>query len=261
MSGQKNVLMITGPNTGGKTVALKTVGLFALMLQSGILLPLKKESHMSVFDQVFADIGDEQSIQQSLSTFSSHLTKIKSMFDNLEGNALILLDELGSGTDPIEGVSLAIAIIDELKANKNNRVMLTTHYSELKLYAYAHEDILTASVAFDEESLKPLYKIHLGIAGSSHALKIASRLGLPKNIINHAEALLSGRQTNLGKTIENLNKEQNIVEQQKEALKVQMDALNKEIMMYQEKTITLEKEKAFILEDVKNKATKSYDKL
>src|SRR5690554_2144408 len=261
MSGHKNVLMITGPNTGGKTVALKTVGLFTLMLQSGILLPLKKQSHMSVFDQVFADIGDEQSIQQSLSTFSSHLTKIKSMFDNLEGNALILLDELGSGTDPIEGVSLAIAIIDELKANKNNRVMLTTHYSELKLYAYENKDILTASVAFDEVTLKPLYKIHLGIAGSSHALKIASRLGLPSHVIENAEILMSGRQTNLGKNIEKLNKEQNLLEQQKIVLEKQKNELEKELKLYQEKNRNFDKEKAQMLERIKTKAQKEYDKL
>lgn len=261
ISNDRNVLMITGPNTGGKTVALKTLGLFTLMMQSGILVPLNKNSQMSVFDQIFADIGDEQSIQQSLSTFSSHLTKIKNMFDKLKGRALILLDELGSGTDPIEGVSLAIAIIDDLKSNKNNRIILTTHYSELKLYAYEHDDIYTASVAFDEVSLKPLYKIHLGIAGSSHALKIADRLGLPKRIIHEAETLLSGRQTNLGKNIEKLNKEQVLLEQEKEVLKGKSEALDKEIKRYQDKIRTFEKERDQMLQDIKFKATKEYDKL
>lgn len=257
----KRVLMITGPNTGGKTVALKTVGLFTLMMQSGILLPVDKQSHMSVFDQVFADIGDEQSIQQSLSTFSSHLTKIKHMFDNLNGKALILLDELGSGTDPIEGVSLAIAIIDALKSNKQNRIILTTHYSELKLYAYEHEDIYTASVAFDEVSLRPLYKIHLGIAGSSHALKIAARLGLPHTIIANAEKLLSGRQSNLGKNIEKLNKEQSLVEQQKEALEVKSEDLDKALQAYQNKIKQFEQERDQMLLKIKTKATKEYEKI
>ena len=183
------------------------------------------------------------------------------MFDNLKGKALILLDELGSGTDPIEGVSLAVAIIDELKKNKDNRIILTTHYSELKLYAYEHDDIYTASVAFDEVSLKPLYKIHLGIAGSSHALKIAERLGLPKRIITHAETLLSGRQTNLGKNIEKLNKEQALVEQRKEALTLKSELLDKEVKLYQEKIRSFEKERDYMLEDIKLKSTKAYDKL
>lgn len=261
ITGQHRVLMITGPNTGGKTVALKTVGLFTLMMQSGILLPVSKQSELSIFDQVFADIGDEQSIQQSLSTFSSHLTKIKNMFDELKGRALILLDELGSGTDPIEGVSLAIAIIDTLKSDPKHRIILTTHYSELKLYAYDNPDIYTASVAFDEKTLKPLYKIHLGIAGSSHALKIAARLGLPNNVIEQAESLLGGRQTNLGKNIERLNQEQTLLEQQKEALKIQSDLLDKELKQYQEKNRAFEKEKGQILSSIKIKANKEYEKL
>ena len=161
----------------------------------------------------------------------------------------------------LKGVSLAIAIIDDLKSNKNNRIILTTHYSELKLYAYEHDDIYTASVAFDEVSLKPLYKIHLGIAGSSHALKIADRLGLPKRIIHEAETLLSGRQTNLGKNIEKLNKEQVLLEQEKEVLKGKSEALDKEIKRYQDKIRTFEKERDQMLQDIKFKATKEYDKL
>ena len=257
----QNVLMITGPNTGGKTVALKTVGLLTLMMQSGILVPADEKSKLAVFDQVFADIGDEQSIQQSLSTFSSHLTKIKNMLDKLDAQALILLDELGSGTDPIEGVSLAIAIIDTLKTNKLNRIMLTTHYSELKLYAYEQPDILTASVAFDIETLKPLYKVNLGIAGSSHALKIADRLGLPKTILKRAEDLLNARQTNLGKDIEKLNIEQNKVALEKERLEKEAEKLALEIKTYQAKNQAFEKEKEHMLEKIKVKATKEYEAL
>src|SRR5690606_24135152 len=191
------ILPITAPTTGGKTVALKTVGLFTSMTQTALLIPAGEGSEVTVFNHSCADVADGHTTHRSLSTFSSHLTKIKVMFDQMGGQSLILLDELGSGTDPIEGVSLAIAIIDEIRKNKQNRMIVTTHYSELKLYAFEQDDILNASVAFDQESLKPLYKLQLGIAGSSHALKIARRLGLKKVVIEHAESLVEGRKTNL----------------------------------------------------------------
>lgn len=255
------VLMITGPNTGGKTVALKTVGLLTLMLQSGILVPVNPGSEMALFHHVFADIGDEQSIAQSLSTFSSHLTKIKTMFDVLKGSAIVLLDELGSGTDPIEGVSLAIAIIDKLRSKNNVRLILTTHYSELKLYAYEHEDILTASVAFDKETLRPLYKLQLGISGSSHAISIAKRLGLSQDIINQASTLLAGRQTNLAKSLEKLSDEQNELERLKDELLAKEQELNRQIQSYKDKNRYFEKEKDNLLEKVQQKEIKKYEKL
>ncbi len=261
LNSDTKILMITGPNTGGKTVALKTVGLLTIMLQSGILVPVNEGSTMSLFRNVFADIGDEQSIAQSLSTFSSHLTKIKSLFDNLYGSTLILLDELGSGTDPIEGVALAISIIEELRHKKDVRLILTTHYSELKLYAYEHTDILTASVAFDVETLKPLYRLQLGISGSSHAISIAERLGLQKSIIERAKSLLSGRQSNIAKSIEKLSSEQNKLELFKEEMAIKEKELNRQIQSYKDKQRQFDLEKQEMLEKIKVKEQKKYDKL
>lgn len=261
LSNEKPVLMITGPNTGGKTVALKTVGLLTLMLQSGILVPVNPGSQMSLFKYVFADIGDEQSIAQSLSTFSSHLTKIKKMLDEVYGSSLILLDEIGSGTDPVEGVSLAIAIIEKLREDKEVRMMVTTHYSELKLYAYEHDDILTASVAFDQATLKPMYKLQLGVSGSSHAISIAERLGLSPKVIKHARELLSGRQTNLAKSLEKLSTEQNEVMNLKDEVEEKNKQLAEEIKLYRVRLEQLENEKDQILEKVKQKEQKRYEKL
>lgn len=257
----KPVLMITGPNTGGKTVALKTVGLLTLMIQNGLLIPVDKTSKISVFDHVLADIGDEQSIEQSLSTFSSHLIKIKNMFDQIKGPSLILLDELGSGTDPVEGTALAIAIIDELKSKNNVRLMLTTHYSELKLYAFEQSDILTASVLFDEKTLKPLYRIHLGGSGSSHAITIAEQLGLNKEVIKKAKAFLEGRQTNLAKSLEKLSKEQNAVEQMKLRLTEKEKYLNEETNLYKIKLSQFDKEKEKLLNKIAETELKKYEKL
>lgn len=215
-------LLITGPNTGGKTVALKTLGLLTLMTQMGILTPLNEASSIAIFNQIFADIGDEQSISQSLSTFSSHLTKIITMIKEMKDHTLVLLDELGSGTDPNEGVALAIAILEAFKPY-DARMMVTTHYSELKSYAYEQPHMTTASVAFDKQSLKPLYYLQMGTTGSSHAFLIAKRLGLPDEVVNNALKLYEGRQTDLAKMMEKLNDE--MVEIQKEK-----EELNKEII-------------------------------
>lgn len=257
---KQKVLMITGPNTGGKTVALKTVGLLTLMLQCGLLIPVQENSSMSVFSDVFADIGDEQSIEQSLSTFSSHLTKIKRMFDQLTNHSLVLLDELGSGTDPNEGVALAIAIIDELR-KKDCRIILTTHYSELKMYAFEHDDILSASVAFDEETLKPLYKLQLGVAGSSHAIAIASRLGLKPSVIEHAKLLLQGRQTNLAKMLEKLSFEQNELANLKDSTLLEKQRLAMERAQFEQKNLSFEKEKSKMLDKIRDKEYARIEKM
>lgn len=199
-------IVITGPNTGGKTVCLKTLGLLSIMVQAGILIPVDEESETIIFENIFADIGDEQSIEQSLSTFSSHISKIIYIIDHATENSLVLLDELGSGTDPKEGASLAISIINHLRT-RNLFSMITTHYSELKTYAFDLDDTINASVEFDIETLKPTYRLKIGVPGTSNAIQIAKRLGLHEDIIEGAKKVSVSFDTDVSNLIKKLEKQ------------------------------------------------------
>ncbi len=217
-----NFLLVTGPNTGGKTVTLKLCGLFSLMASSGLYIPAEEESKVAVFNGVYCDIGDEQSIEQNLSTFSSHITNIINILNSIDNNSLVLLDELGAGTDPEEGSALALSVIEKL-LDMNCFGIITTHYSKLKEYAVSSRKIENASMEFDVKTLKPLYRLNIGIPGSSNAIDIAKTLGLSTDIIEKALLNLSSEKINFEgiiKKAEESRREAEILKQQLDELKV-----------------------------------------
>ncbi|WP_346354901.1 endonuclease MutS2 [Azotosporobacter soli] len=215
LGGDASIMVITGPNTGGKTVCLKTLGLFVLMTQAGLFIPANFGSSIGVFRAVFADIGDEQSIEQSLSTFSAHMKNIVGILGDVNEDDLVLLDELGAGTDPEEGAALATSILEHLLA-LNCRSLATTHYSELKAFAYMTQGVQNASVEFDMETLSPTYRVLVGVPGSSNAFAISKRLGLPGYIVDRASILLAKEHRNLQNLLAELEKEKKVYREEME---------------------------------------------
>lgn len=218
-----STVIITGPNTGGKTVTLKTLGLIVVMAQSGLLVPTLDGSQLSIFENVFCDIGDEQSIEQSLSTFSSHMKNIVEILQEATADSLILFDELGAGTDPSEGAALAMSILDYVH-NVNSLVMATTHYPELKAYSYNRDGVMNASVEFDVTTLSPTYKLLMGVPGRSNAFDISSKLGLDKTIIQQAQSMIGQDEQEINEMIASLESNSKRVDDQR----IELDRLLRE---------------------------------
>ena len=234
-------LVITGPNTGGKTVSIKTIGLLTLMAECGLFIPANENSSIAVFKNVFADIGEEQSIEQSLSTFSAHMTTIVNISNNVDESSLVLIDELGAGTDPVEGAALAVAVLEDLR-RKGAKIAATTHYSELKEYALRTNRVENASCEFSVDTLKPTYKLITGIPGRSNAFAISQKLGLSKEVIDEAAKLISEENTRFEDVVDTLQKTRLEMEKEKEKTAEMQNAID-EIKKKAENELSLAKQK------------------
>ena len=246
-------LIITGPNTGGKTVAIKTVGLLTLMTMCGLMIPAGDGSEVGYFDRIFVDIGDEQSIEQSLSTFSSHITNVIGILNNAGERSLALIDELGSGTDPVEGAALAVSILTSLK-NVGAKVLATTHYQEVKLFALETDGVENASCEFDVETLKPTYRLIVGVPGKSNAFAISQKLGMPSRIISRAEELVSSENRRFEQVIDQLESARKELEQLKESAAISERNAKMTESELKQKLSALEQEKEKELENARRRA-------
>lgn len=258
LGGKFNSLIITGPNAGGKTVSLKTTGLLALMAQSGFYIPSDEKSKLNVFDDIFVDIGDNQSIEMSLSTFQASMKNIVHITDNANDNSLVLIDEIAVGTDPIEGAALAISILDYLR-KKSILTMATTHYSQIKYYAIEKEDVENASVEFNSETLLPTYKLILGHAGKSNAFIISKRLGLNDKILESAKEILSEDDINVNKLLSNIEEDRIKLETERMNVVKKEEELEKERKLFEKRLKILEDNTQKIIDAAKDKANKILD--
>ena len=246
-------IVITGPNTGGKTILLKTVGVIQLMAQMGFYIPAGENSRVGIFTEIFADIGDEQSIEQNLSTFSSHMSNIVSILKKINDKSLLLIDEIGSGTDPQEGSSLAIAILDYI-ASKQSYVIASTHYPELKAYGYDRPKTINASMEFDGDTLQPTYQLLLGVPGRSNAFDISKRLGLPSIIIDQARGLLSEEDQDLNAMISDLEQKRRRAQRDADKMRHQLELSTQLLEDLQKETELFKANKARLLEEAKERA-------